>query len=79
MTCQTCKHWEENQPQSEEDREVGAGVHELDTPGWGQCVLTETHNGNFTQSLAVAMDAEAYHAVLLTRPAFSCNQHEAKE
>lgn len=79
MTCQTCKHWEENQPQSEEDREIGFLVHELDTPGWGKCAITESHDGELGDGLAVSMDYEAYHSVLLTRPAFGCNQHEAKE
>lgn len=78
-TCATCKHWEENQPQSEEDEELGYPVHVINTIGFGKCLLAHSQNGNIDEHRqAVAIDWESYQAVLLTRPAFECNQHEPK-
>lgn len=77
-TCETCKYWDENLPQSIEDVELGYEVHPFYTFGWGKCKIAESHNGNIGTFPLLAMDAETYHAHLITRPSFGCNQYEAK-
>ena len=79
-TCSTCKHWEENQPQSEDDIELGIVAPIYDSIEWGKCLLSATHNGEIKEgAIFASVDWESYNSILLTRPSFGCNQWSAKD
>jgi hypothetical protein len=65
--CATCKHW---------TREVWA-----DGDGLTHCIIGQSHKSNpdTKNTLAFALDSEAYHAFLVTEATFGCVQHEAKD
>lgn len=43
--------------------------------GYGQCRHAETTHGHLPAGAAFALDDEAYHAALYTRPDFGCTEH----
>ncbi len=67
--CNTCQWWV---------HETDHGYLTNDDPNdWGTCGLTELWNGAdpvHRRSLALAVDAESYAAILWTREDFSCIQ-----
>lgn len=64
--CRNCRWW------------AGDTIHA--PKDWAGCELADSDNGRkHKHSLAKAMDAEMYHAVLQTAPDFGCVQWEGKE
>lgn len=67
--CRDCKHW----------RTPDEGEYGPLRTNCGECVISESENGKSKGiTLAFAMDAEGYFAILKTAPNFGCVQFEAK-
>lgn len=64
--CKDCEHWERIL--------VYAGE-------WGQCKISHGYGETPSdpEKMMHARDNEDYHAVLVTRPEFGCNQFKFKE
>jgi hypothetical protein len=67
-TCKTCKWWRI-------DGEIPEGIPK----GWHFCQMAENSHGeksDHPESLAIAQEADDYHAGLMTHKNFGCNQHK---